>query len=125
MARPSKYKPEFCERIIELRSEGASIVEVAAEFGASKMAIYRWRDEFPEFAEALAISDERCEAWWEKQGRTHLKDRSFNSTLWYMNMKNRFGWADKQEVDHTTQGEKLPQPILQPLRDKDEEMQPK
>ena len=45
------------------------------------------------------------QAWWEKQGRTNLISKyqgdTFNATLWYMNMKNRFKWVDKIQNEHT------------------------
>jgi hypothetical protein len=33
-------------------------------------------------------------------GRKNIANKGFNSVLWYMNMKNRFGWADTQSIEH-------------------------
>ena len=48
--------------------------------------------------------------WWMKQGRANLKDKDFNYTGWYMNMKNRFGWTDRQ--DTTSNGKELKQTTI-------------
>jgi len=98
MGRPTKYKPEMCETVIELMREGASQEEVIGSLDISKDTYYRWREEHEEFSDAIKRGVRLSQTWWERQGRISLKDREFNYTGWYMNMKNRFKWADKQEV---------------------------
>jgi len=96
--RPTKYDKSMCEDIIPLMSEGASKCEVAAKIGISEDTLYRWQREIPEFSEAIKKGEQLSKAWWEEQGRINLKDKDFSPTLWYMNMKNRHGWRDKQEI---------------------------
>ena len=98
MARPTKYKPQMCEVVIELMREGASQDEVIGHLDISRDTFYRWKEEHEEFSDSIKRGSQLSQAWWEKKGRISLDDRQFNSTLWYMNMKNRFKWADKQEV---------------------------
>ncbi len=97
MGRPTKYKEEFCERVPEIMRDGASIEEVAVELGVALSTLYLWREKHPEFSEAIKRGEAVSRAWWIKRGRINLENRDFNSTLWYMNMKNRHGWADKVE----------------------------
>ncbi len=104
--RPSKYRPEMCERVVALMSEGSSITEVAADLGITRETLNQWEkdDRKPEFAQALSHGRELAEAWWLREGRTNLTNKEFSYTGWYMNMKNRFGWRDKQDVDHNHRG---------------------
>ena len=116
MGRPKASISELPEgwdkQVLNLYSEGASDVEV-------KALIYGWRDSFSNdlwerwmreehiFSETIKKGRTLSEAWWQRSGRINLKDKEFNYTGWYMNMKNRFGWADKQQTDVTTGGEKI------------------
>ena len=98
MARPTKYKASLCKVVIDLMQEGASQQEVLAVLDISNDTFYRWKKENEEFSETIKRGVQLSQGWWERQGRVSLKDREFNYTGWYMNMKNRFKWADKQEV---------------------------
>lgn len=101
MARPTKYRKEMCERIPDLMAEGMSKVEVCAELGIHYSTFLDWQKNIPEFSESVKTGEQLSAAWWEKQGRTNLENKEFQAALWYMNMKNRFKWADKQQVEHT------------------------
>jgi len=98
VGRPTKYKPEMCKTVLELMKEGASQEEVCGHLDISRETFYRWKEENNEFSDTIKRGVRLSKAWWEKEGRTSLRDREFNYTGWYMNMKNRFKWADKQEV---------------------------
>jgi hypothetical protein len=97
IGRPTKYRPEMCQQVVELMRDGASLVEVAASIGITKDTLHRWKKTNDEFSDSIKIGTQLSEAWWMREGREALRDKDFNSTLWYMNMKNRHGWADKVE----------------------------
>ncbi len=97
VGRPTKYRPWMCDRVIALMAQGASKHEALADLGIWEDTFWRWRKIHPEFSEAVKIGTELSRMWWEREGRTALRDKSFNHGLWYMNMKNRFGWTDRVE----------------------------
>lgn len=98
MARPTKYDPNNNQSVIDLMSEGASIVEVAAMLEVNRSTIYEWAEKHSEFSDTIKKGFELCQAWWERNGRMNLENKDFNYTGWYMNMKNRFR-EDWQEVN--------------------------
>lgn len=87
--------------------DGASIEEVAAEIGVAVKTLYNWAEEHEQFLQAKKRGEELSSAWWMKEGRIALRDKDFSYTGWYMNMKNRFGWRDKQETDITSKGNQI------------------
>lgn len=100
--RPDHYEEWMCEKLIEMMSQGCSKIEVAASLGiCDRETIDEYCEKHEQFGEAFKKGMILAEAWWEKHGRTNLNNKEFNSTLWYMNMKNRFKWSDRQESSYS------------------------
>lgn len=101
--RSIKYDPDFVLSVMEkMMKEGASIEEVCLELEVSKNSLYRWLADNQELSDAKKRIEEFSQAWWLKKGRKNINNSFFNSALWFMNMKNRFGWRDKQDFSVTT-----------------------
>ena len=126
MARPTKYKPEFCKKARALCQRGATDIELADAFEVSLATIYRWRNSEPEFCEAVKAgkdaADDRVERSlyqravgytfesekvFQYQGvivradtREHVPPDPGAAFNW---LKNRRGeqWRDKREIEHS------------------------
>lgn len=103
---PMKLWEGWYDQVLAMYNDGCSDVEIKAliyhERGSISNDLWeRWMKEEPEFSETIRVGKLLSEAWWAKQGRTNLKSKEFNYVGWYMNMKNRFGWKDKTETEHS------------------------
>ena len=105
MARPkiklTELRKDWKTFIVRDMADGASQAEITAGLEISNDLFYRFMKEEPEFSETIKKGLVLCKCWWERKGRKNLENSKFSATLWYMNMKNRFGWADKTETDNT------------------------
>lgn len=98
--------------VIELYREGGSDSEVWAMIwdwrGSFSNDLWeRWMRDEPEFSETIKGGRKLAECWWQQNGRTNLQNKDFSYTGWYMQMKNRFGWADSTKTDITTNGDNI------------------
>jgi hypothetical protein len=50
--RPTKYLPEFCEKVVEVGGQGLSLTAFAGTIGVARSTINEWMAEYPEFSEA-------------------------------------------------------------------------
>lgn len=105
---PFDLNPGWQDSVLDLYKQGAADVEIKAHIYYSRGSFSnnlwdRWLEEEPEFWETIKVGRMLSEAWWTKTGREKLEWKDFSYTGWYMNMKNRFGWRDKQEIDQKTE----------------------
>lgn len=101
--RPSEYRDEYCEKVLELGRQGFSVVEMAAEIGVSRPTLEaNWPEAHPEFLEAFTHARELSQAWWERQGRENLTADKFQAQLYSRSMAARFphDWRESKQVEH-------------------------
>jgi len=106
MDKNVKTLPQNWEDVVlTMYAEGAGDVEVMKKIiewtGSFSRDLWdRWIKDEERFGRVIAMGNILSNAWWERNGRINIENKAFNSGLWYMNMKNRFGWADTQNIEH-------------------------
>lgn len=84
-------------RVKEAYEQGASDIEICEIMGLTMSKFKQTYETNESFRAVVDLGRIVSQSWWMKQGRTNLKNRNFNTPLWALNMKNRFGWAEKSE----------------------------
>ena len=116
--RPSLYKPEYCQMIIDYMSRGHAIVEFAAHINVCRDTIHEWSKSHPDFFDALRKAKAKCEAWWVNKSMENLDNPRFKDAMWKFHMAARFRWSDKQELELST---KKDEKLVIDLGDNDKE----
>lgn len=98
--RPTKYRPEFCERVIEVGKEGGWLCEMAEACDVHRNTFDVWAEKHPEFLEALSRAKQHSQAWFERTGREAMFADKFNSSLWQKQMSARHEeYREKRDVN--------------------------
>ena len=63
--RPTSYRVEYCDRIIQLMAEGRSLDGCAALLGVHPDSLYEWQRVHPEFSVAVRAGRAAATAFWE------------------------------------------------------------
>jgi len=86
----------------EASQDGASAVELRCILGIGESAWETLIEDDDDFRRTVKECKALCQVWWERQGRKmSCGESDGNATTWIFNMKNRFGWKDKTETEHT------------------------
>ena len=65
MGRPTKYKPEYCDQIVEMGRLGKSRVQCASHLDVHTDTLYEWGSVHQDFSVALKKAQQHAESFWE------------------------------------------------------------
>lgn len=115
--RPTAYKPEYCDLIIEHfdkepfttsfdEASGKTfrsaillptLTNFARTIGVARSTIYEWAKDNPEFSDAIKRAQELQEEVLMQNGLFGAYDKTFA----IFTAKNICGWKDKQDIEHS------------------------
>ena len=99
LGRPTKYKPEYCQELVDFMAKGFSFEAFAGKVKVSNQTIYDWLDQHPDFLEAKHQAFAASRLFWEGaavQGLWQDKNGpTLNNYVWGRTMQNRFGYTEK------------------------------
>jgi hypothetical protein len=118
LTKLSDLDPNWEATMTTLYQEGASDVEVMVALAippARAMSDDLWyglMEREPDFSRAVKSGHKLAETWWQQQARKGLYMEGFKTTLWIVQMRNRFGFkgADRSS----------PPPAIDTAEQKDE-----
>lgn len=103
---PTKYKAEYCQRVIDKMATGVSLAAFANEIDVTRDTCYEWARTHQEFSDALKKAQTKCLEYWEGRAQKGANGEipGFNSTMAIFMMKSRFrdDYADIQTVKQET-----------------------
>lgn len=101
--RPTAYKEEYNQQLIDHMAQGYSFESFAANVRVAVRTLYYWANEHDGFLQAKELGYALCRKKWETWGIAGMMGQvqGFNNTVWIFNMKNMFGYRDIHRIDST------------------------
>ena len=104
--RPTLYRREMCDRLIEAMAGGLTAEAAAARIGISARSLFYWQKEHAEFLQAIQEGRQRSQLWWEERALAMANGEAGNTQIVMLGLRNRSraatGWNnDTVKLEHT------------------------
>ena len=87
--RPTKFRQDICERVVELMAEGRSLDGCAALLGVHPDSLSEWQRVYPEFSGAVRAGRAAATTFWEGRLLDIAKGGSGNAQAIQWALRNR------------------------------------
>lgn len=99
--RPTDYRPEFGNEILDLMAAGLSLAASAAELGFHRQRVYEWMERHPDFADTVKLAQVKRQLFLERRLLSADAGPVVTSTIFALKNAGPEDWRDKIE-NHTT-----------------------
>lgn len=95
-----KYNTTMPNRVLRLFALGKSIGSVCLSLNISRTTMNNWQEQYPKFKEAIEVGQMLEKEHYETLGNEAMlgKIEGFDSKIWALIVKNRFGYSEKTEI---------------------------
>jgi hypothetical protein len=104
--RPTLYRREMCDRLVDAMAGGLTAEAAAARIGISARSLFYWQQRHPEFLQAIQEGRQRSQLWWEERALAMASGEAGNTQIVMLGLRNRSraatGWNnDTVKLEHT------------------------
>jgi hypothetical protein len=104
--RPTLYRREMCDRLVEAMAKGLTAEAAAARIGNSARSLFNWQKQHPEFLQAIQEGRQRSQLWWEERALAMANGEAGNTQIVMLGLRNRSraatGWNnDTVKLEHS------------------------
>ena len=100
-----KITQKICKKAEHLASQGLTMSQIADVLGIGESTLYEKQNEYPEFMESIKKGKAKGVAVITNALFEKAKEGDNTAMIFYL--KNRAGWKDKIETEHTGDGLKI------------------
>lgn len=99
--RPSPFKEEYCDMLIDHMEAGLSYESFAGLVGVCRATIYNWEKLHPSFLDAKSRGHAKMLLGLERLGLQGMIGdlKGFNASVFIFTMKNKCGWSDVSQKE--------------------------
>jgi len=87
--RPSTYRPELGQELIQAMATGLSAEAAAAKIGIGARTLFTWQQQHPEFLQAVQEGRNQALLFWEQRAIAVAHGKPGNSQMITLALKNR------------------------------------
>jgi hypothetical protein len=100
--RPSEYRAEYCQAVIDWMAQGKSITKFAGSIRQTKKTIYNWIEQYPEFSHAVEVGRAARPIPWEDKLLVAQKGAEAAATIFALKNCDPDEWREVRYANFET-----------------------
>lgn len=98
--RPTEYRPEYCDAVIEAMSRGLSLTAFAGTIRVARETVYKWMSVHREFSDAVSRAKPARVLSLETKLLTSRKGAETTAAIFALRNADPTEWRDVRNVQH-------------------------
>lgn len=98
--RPSEYRPEYCDMVLEFMGQGYSLTAFAGSIRMARVTVYEWIKRHPAFANAVARARPARVAALEAKLLRSRKGAETSAAMFALKNADPTEWRDLKHTQH-------------------------
>ncbi len=99
--RPTDFKKNYGDEILNLMASGLSLAASAAELGFHRQRVYDWVEKHPEFSDTIKLAKSKRQLFLERRLLSAETSPIITSTIFALKNAAPDDWREKIETNHT------------------------